>query len=587
MYVLYVAPLRPGMPQDKLTYWSKAEIRSGSFVHVRIGRTLVEGLVLGCEDLRSKKQEVRNSSFGIKHIESEMALAQLPEDVTMSLYELSLLSGQTVGDFVVGFLGLDAHRLSTLFRYDRSNSDMYIESDVVTRLKKYIEKFSETSTNTIIVVPSAGHADTLERISSSLGTIPLVFHSNQTKRQREQNEIKLASGNPHICITTPQSCGALLDSTGEVIVEYAHSHLYQIDFISNFNSARALYAFLRLMNISVTVADSHRLPGKVFSQSKEVGSCTPPSLYIADMKDGIQVKNTYFSMAILDFVRNKKSGEKLVLFINRKGVAPQLVCNDCSSTVLCAYCNHPLSLISGEAGIRQTLCASCKKEQALLEGRELTCNTCGSFKITQIGLATESAQSELAKLGFASNIFDSSHIRTYTQAKKAIKGFYIGDVDILVATEMVIPYLLPGYQRICILSIDPLLHHKNYRADFEVRDTVYRLAYLSTHRELLLQTRYTAHMNQILLTDEATYLDTSHKELSMCGYPPETYEVTLKTKKDINQFSHLIENKHISSFVSKLGSVYTIKLRLRTLEETLALVQEYIEVRKEVSLSIN
>jgi hypothetical protein len=517
-----------------------------------------------------------------------MKLARIPETVALALYELALLSGQTVGDFVVGFLGLDAHTLSNTYRSGSSTPPkLYIESDVVSRVSKYIAIHKEHTANTVIVVPSAGHADTLERVLQSQGCTPLVFHSNKTKKQDEQSNIRLASGVPHICICTPQSSGPILRSAELLVIEYAYSHLYHIDFISKMNSANCLYNFAQLMNLKVMIADSHRLPGMRDVPDAVLGSSTMPAIYIADMKDGIQVKNTYFSMAILDFIRTKAEGDKLVLFINRKGIAPQLVCNDCSSTVLCTHCSHPLALMTDELGGRYTLCTSCKKEEVLLEGRELICSTCGSMKITQIGLATDSVLSEVKKLGFSATIFDSNHVRTYTQAKKAIKEYYLGITDILIATEMVLPYLLPGYQRICVLSIDPLLHHKNYRADFEIRDTVYRLSYLSKHSELLLQTRYKSHMERVLLTPEGMYVSESNKELELCGYPPYTYEVSLTTKNDISLFDHLFRDKDIKSFVSKRGQVSTIKLSVKNRETAIALVREYIELRKELGLSIS
>lgn len=588
MYVLYVTPLRSGMPQDRLTYWSKTEVSPGTFVHVQIGKTQVEALVVACEDLREKKQEIRSSSFGIKHIESEMKLARLKASTAVGIYELSLLSGQTVGDYVVGFLGLDAYTLSKTYRETQTKEpELYIESDIVLRVSRYIQVHKEGSSHTVIVVPSAGHADALERILTSQGCTPLVFHSNKTKTESERSQQRLASSAAHICICTPQSSGALLSDTALLIIEYTYSHLYQIDFVAQMNSMQSLYCFAKLMNIPVLLADSHRLPGVRDIPANITGAATMPNLYIADMKDGIQVKNTYFSMAILDFIRTKASGEKLVLFINRKGIAPQLVCNDCSTTVLCEYCSHPLALMADDLGSRYTLCTSCKKEQQLLEGRELICSTCGSMKITQIGLATDSVLSELKKLGFSATVFDSNHIRTYPQAKKAIRNFYTSDTDILIATEMVMPYLLPGYQRICVLSIDPLLHHKNHRADFELRDTVYRLAYLSRDRELLLQSRYAPHVRRILLTEEKEYILLSEQELKLCGYPPYTYEISLTTKKDIQQFSKLLEDKSIKSFVSKRGTQHNIKLRVKDRDAALALVREYIEVRKELLLTIS
>lgn len=588
MYVLYAAPLRPGMPQDRLTYWNKTEISVGTFVHVQIGTAIVEAIVIGCEDLRAKKQEIRNSSFGIKHIQAEMKIRPLSEKSALSLYELSLLSGQTIGDYVVGFLGLDAHRLSNLYTSkETKTSELYIESDLVQRAQTYIQKQKEYTSHMIIVVPSSGHADTLERILVAQGSTPLVFHSNQTRRQQEQTNVRLASGTPHICICTPQACGKLLDNTHLVVIECFYSHLYQINFTTTFNGAKSLYAFLRLMNIPVQLADSHRIPGMRDIPASISGTSSLPSLYIADMKDGIQVKNTYFSMAILEYIRNKAKGEKLVLYINRKGIAPQLVCNDCNSTVLCTYCKHPLALMADELHGRYTLCTSCKKETNLFEGRELICAACGSFKISQIGLATDSVQAELTKLGFESLVFDSNHVRTYAQAKKRIQEFYLGDRDILIATEMVLPHLLPKYQYICVLSIDPLIHHKNYRADFEIRDTVYRLAFVSKNRELLLQTRYITHLEKILLTPEVEYLEKSNAELQACMYPPYVYEISLSTKKDTSYFAHLLENTRIRSLVTKHGQIYTIKLRTQELEMAIALIREYIEMRKELHLSIN
>ncbi len=82
-----------------------------------------------------------------------------------------------------------------------------------------------------------------------------------------------------------------------------------------------------------------------------------------------------------------ENGEKAILLLNRRGVAPALHCRDCGTTLRCENCDVALTL-HGDHTLRCHHCGHSEPEPEL-------CPVCQSAELARIGAGTQRLEKEL------------------------------------------------------------------------------------------------------------------------------------------------------------------------------------------------
>lgn len=154
------------------------------------------------------------------------------------------------------------------------------------------------------------------------------------------------------------------------------------------------------------------------------------------------------------------SGDQAILFLNRRGFAPSLLCGGCGEIASCPHCSVALTL-HRQHGARLE-CHYCDFRTKPPE----TCGACGGDRFIEEGTGTERIEAVLAQS------FPNAKIarldRDVASGKKSeaiIERVRRREVDILVGTQMVTKgHDLPGVTLVGVLNADAALSLPDFRA---------------------------------------------------------------------------------------------------------------------------
>jgi len=212
--------------------------------------------------------------------------------------------------------------------------------------------------------------------------------------------------------------------------------------------------------------------------------------------------------------------EQVVLFLNRRGFAPSVVCESCGTIATCTQCSVPLTY-HRPGRLR---CHYCDSEHVY----RAACSACGSSQVTLEGAGTERLE-EVVQQSFpqARIARIDRDVASGTRAEAIFERMHTGEVDILIGTQMVAKgHDIPNVTLVGIINADAALHMPDFRASertFQLLVQVSGRAGRGVKRgTVVLQTRDPAH--PAIALAKSHDVDTfAQRELSLraeLGYPP-------------------------------------------------------------------
>ncbi len=168
-----------------------------------------------------------------------------------------------------------------------------------------------------------------------------------------------------------------------------------------------------------------------------------------------------FSEILLDKIRSFNSkGKQTIIFQNRRGYAPMILCNDCGHIPQCVHCDISLTFHKLSHELKCHYCGYTEKPTS-------ACKACGSLDIKMQGVGTEMAEHELQGIfpEIAVKRLDSDTTRRKNALSEIIKSFENGETQILVGTQMLSKGLdFKNVALVGVINADTLLYYPEYKA---------------------------------------------------------------------------------------------------------------------------
>jgi len=227
-------------------------------------------------------------------------------------------------------------------------------------------------------------------------------------------------------------------------------------------------------------------------------------------------------------------GEQALLFLNRRGYAPVLVCNACGWTGGCARCAAHLVLHTADRRLR---CHHCGDVQPIPRH----CPSCGNVDLVPFGRGTQRlAEAIEARFPRARLLrIDSDSTRAKGRWESMRRAIESGDADILLGTQILAKgHDFPRVTLVGVLGADASLVAADYRAPERLFAQLYQVAGRAGRADLpgevLLQTRYPQHpLYQALMRhDFAGFAAAQLEERRSAGFPPAVHEAVLRAESE-------------------------------------------------------
>ena len=367
-------------------------------------------------------------------------------------------------------------------------------------------------------------------------------HSGLADGERAQNWLKAQSGEARIVLGTRLSVFTPLPKLSLILVDEEHDASFKQQDGLRY-SARDV-AIFRANQRSVPIVLGSATPSLESWFNAKIGryrllqlkqrAVQPATLPIVRCMDVTQLPlQDGMSEPLLAAIELRlQRKEQSLIFINRRGYAPVLMCTACGWLSECKHCAGKLVLHQKDRSLR---CHHCGFQQRVPHA----CPTCGDADLKPVGIGTqrleETLQSRFPQARILRVDRDSTRNKGAWNAMR--KQIHDGEADILIGTQMLAKgHDFPNLTLVGVISPDGAL----YSADFRASEKLFaqltqvggRAGRADKAGEVIVQTAFPNHplFQALRAHDYEIWAQTLLAERQMAGFPPFVFQVLLSAE---------------------------------------------------------
>ena len=397
---------------------------------------------------------------------------------------------------------------------------------------RLIERVLARGERALVLVPEIGLTPQLiGRFRERFETELAVLHSALTDHERLSAWREAYSGRARIVLGTRSAVFAPVPNLGLIVVDEEHDASFKQHEGALRYSARDL-AVLRASHTGVPVVLGSATPALETLQNVAAGRYTrlrlerrtaqaqPPRLVLIDLRTS-PLQSGIATASVLALERHLKEDGQALVFLNRRGYAPTLLCTGCGWIAPCSECDARLTVHQGSARLR---CHHCGADQPLPQ----RCPVCG-FKVKAVGQGTERIEEALAGIfpGVAIARLDRDVVRRRGDLEAVVQRVASGDARILVGTQMVTKgHDFPNVTLVVVLNADQGLFSTDFRAPERLAQTIVQVAGRAGRGakpgEVLIQTEFPEHplLTNLLAAGYDGFASAALAERAQAAWPP-------------------------------------------------------------------
>ena len=387
----------------------------------------------------------------------------------------------------------------------------------------------------LVLVPEIGLTpQTVARFQQRFPIPIAILHSGIGDKARSQAWLMAKAGLASIVIGTRSAIFAPLPNLGIIIVDEEHDISYKQQDSFRY-SARDL-ALLRgkLEAIPVILGSAtpslesfyHAKRGhyQLLSLPERAGNAIHPSFHIIDNRN--QTLESGLSTHLFTVMqRHLQAGNQVLLFLNRRGYAPTLLCHHCGWVATCRRCDAHLTLHHSPM---QLQCHHCGKICSV----NSHCGDCQMGNLLTIGVGTQRLEQVLEKRfpDYAIVRIDRDTTRRKGKMQILLEDIHSQRSQILIGTQMLAKgHHFPKVTLVIILNIDDGLFSADFRAHERTAQLLVQVAGRAGRAEHPGEVWIPTHvpdnplLNKLIKEGYQAYTQTALNERQVTELPPYTY----------------------------------------------------------------
>ncbi|MCK5394769.1 MAG: primosomal protein N', partial [Gammaproteobacteria bacterium] len=392
----------------------------------------------------------------------------------------------------------------------------------------------------LVLVPEIGLTPQLmQRFRERLDTNIVVLHSAMNDKQRYAAWHAAATNQAQLIIGTRSTIFTPLPEPGLIIVDEEHDGSYKQQDGFRYN-ARDL-AILRAKNSNIPIVLGSATPSieslnnineqryMVHYLKQRANKKPLPKIKLVNLCN--QKLHEGMAETLLSTIKQHLDQHgQVLLFINRRGFAPLLMCHDCGWTTNCLRCDAHMTFHKRR---KQLHCHHCGSQRAAPEH----CEECGSTNILAIGAGTERIEQYLQSAFPDTQVsrIDRDTTRNKGSLEDKLQKAHSGESGILVGTQMLAKgHDFPNLTLVCILDTDQALFSADFRAAEHLAQLVTQVSGRAGRAEkpgeVLIQTHHPEHplLQTLLHKGYASFAEAALKERQAAGLPPARHLAILR-----------------------------------------------------------
>ena len=339
-----------------------------------------------------------------------------------------------------------------------------------------------TGVQSLVLVPEIGLTpQMLQRFEQRFGANIVAIHSNLTDIERLNAWLKVRNGSAKIIIGTRSALLTPMPNLGLIVVDEEHDGSYKQQDGLRYSARDIAIKRAQLANVPIvlgtatpsleSLANAQQGRFHLLELQARAGGAKLPSFHIADgadthCSDGVSVE-------ILQAIRRHLgAGSQVLVFINRRGYAPALVCRQCGWMATCQACD---SRMTAHSTGHKLMCHHCDARRRW----PTQCPDCKQPELQTLGSGTQRLEEVLQKHydDFPIIRVDRDSTQRKGQLASRLAVAHEGKPCILLGTQMLAKgHHFPNLSMAAILDADSALYSADFRGPERMAQTITQVA---------------------------------------------------------------------------------------------------------------
>lgn len=468
----------------------------------------------------------------------------------------------------------------------------------------------------LVLVPEISLTpQTVARFEARFSVPVLLLHSGLTDTKRYKAWLQAEKKSPCIVIGTRSAVFAPLKNCGVIVVDEEHDMSFKQHSGFRYSARdvavmRAKFSDIPVVLGSATPAlesikNANQKKYQLLTLSERAGNASLPPITLHNvcgekLQQGLSSKLIHVMRAHLN------QGNQILLFLNRRGYAPVLMCHHCGWSASCPHCDAKVTVHENP---KRLLCHHCGHQSSLIR----TCMSCKQSELMVLGLGTEQLEETVCALfpGKKTCRIDRDNIKNFTDLEATLKKVHDKTVDILIGTQMLVKgHHFENVTLVVALDVDNALFSGDFRAVERLGQSLIQVAGRAGRAEkmgeVFVQTHHPDHpLLQILFrSGYFAFANAVLEERSQTQLPPFASMVLLRAEaKDKNRVlkflmkakekmlpvsAHVAVMGPFPSAMEKKAGVYRMQLLIQSmhrgeLKKAVSVYLDAMEKEKKIS----
>lgn len=419
-----------------------------------------------------------------------------------------------------------------------------------------IKPVLEKGRQALVLVPEIGLTpQTINRFRHRFNVPVEVIHSGLNDSERLNAWLSARDKAAGIVIGTRSALLTPFAELGIIIVDEEHDASYKQQDSLRYHARDVAVMRANKEQIPIVLGSAtpaletlhNALSGKYhhLTLTERAGNAVPTTNKVLDVK-GQYLESGLSASLIAEMRQHLSAGNQVMLFLNRRGFSPALMCHDCGWIAECKRCDAYYTYHQYSNEIR---CHHCGSQQPTIH----QCQGCGSSNLVTVGVGTEQLEAQLGELfpEYKTIRIDRDSTRRKGSLESALGDIRSGKYQILIGTQMLAKgHHFPDVTLVALLDVDGSLYSSDFRASERLAQLFIQVAgragRASKPGEVILQTHHPEHsLLQALLTKSYRHFaETALQERKFAMLPPYSYLTLFRAEANNSQ--------HVEAFLRQV-----------------------------------
>lgn len=366
-----------------------------------------------------------------------------------------------------------------------------------------IEKTLESGRGVLVLVPEIGLTPQLmQRFRRRLAARILALHSGLNDGERARAWVQARAGQVDVIVATRSGVFTPHPRLGLIVVDEEHDLSFKQQDGFRYHARDVAVRRAQQLGCAIVLGSAtpsletmaHAKSGRYghLLLSHRAGPAQPPRFALLDvrrqrLRDGL-------SEGVLSLIGEVLgNGEQVLVFINRRGYAPVLLCGDCGWHAECERCDANLTW---HRAVRELRCHHCDSRRAAPD----RCSQCDHAPLTGLGEGTERLEDLLRERFPEVSVLraDRDSTRRKGDLERLLARARGGEACILVGTQMLAKgHDFPRVTLVVVVNVDQALYSSDFRGPERLAQLIVQVAGRAGRGELpgavALQTLQPSH----------------------------------------------------------------------------------------------